>query len=145
MVVSIKIEIVLSLIWIFWLSKKKKSVLRRSKQAANLMKQIWDPWKQDVINKISWCFRQLSLKLFFCTNFGFICRTARLELEVKKVLSPVLSFYIQLLYKPHLGTWILPFGLLGSKRKISETTEFLLKQATFWGGFFNFLWPKKKS
>jgi hypothetical protein len=31
-----------------------------------------------------------------------------------------------------LGTCILPFGLLGSKKKISETTEFLLKYATFW-------------
>ena len=39
------------------------------------------------------------------------------------------QFYIQLLYRPHLGTWILPFGLLGSKWKISETTEFLLKYA----------------
>ena len=27
------------------------------------------------------------------------------------------QFYIQLLYRPHLGTWILSFGLLGSKRK----------------------------
>ena len=24
------------------------------------------------------------------------------------------QFYIQLLYRPHFGTWILPFGLLGS-------------------------------
>ena len=57
------------------------------------------------------------------------------------------QFYIQLLYRPHFGTWILPFGLLGStvgsKWKISEMTEFLLKYATFWGGFFNFLRAKK--
>ena len=31
----------------------------------------------------------------------------------KHELQP--QFYIQLLFKPHLGTWILPFGLLGSK------------------------------
>ena len=37
------------------------------------------------------------------------------------------QFYIQLLYRPHFGPWLLPFGLLGSKREISETTEFLLK------------------
>ena len=53
------------------------------------------------------------------------------------------QFYIQLLYRPHLGTCILPFGLLGSKKKISETTEFLLKYATFLGGFFMFSWAKK--
>ena len=52
------------------------------------------------------------------------------------------QFYIQLLFKPHLGIWFLPFGLLGSKEKISETTEILLKYATFSGGFFNFLWAK---
>ena len=52
------------------------------------------------------------------------------------------QFYIQLLYRPHLGTWFLPFGLLGSKWKISETMEFLLKYATFWGGFFMFSWGK---
>ena len=54
------------------------------------------------------------------------------------------QFYIQLLYRPHLRTWILPFGLLGSKRKISKTTEFLLKYATFWGGFFMFSRAKIK-
>ena len=37
------------------------------------------------------------------------------------------QFYIQLLYRPHLGTWILLSGLLGRKRKNSEATEFLLK------------------
>ena len=52
------------------------------------------------------------------------------------------QFYIQLLYRPYFGTWILPFGLLGSKWEISETTEFLLKYATFWGGFFMFSWAK---
>ena len=56
------------------------------------------------------------------------------------------QFYIQLLYKPHFGTWIVPFGLLGStvdsKWKNSETTEFLPKYATFWGGFFMFSWAK---
>jgi len=53
------------------------------------------------------------------------------------------QFYIQLLYRLHFGTWILPFGLLGSECKISETTEFLLKYATFWDGFFMFSWAKK--
>ena len=48
------------------------------------------------------------------------------------------QFYIQLLYRPLFGTWNLPFGLLGSKMKISEMTEFLLKYATFWGVFFMF-------
>ena len=52
------------------------------------------------------------------------------------------QFYIQLLCRPHLWTWILPFGLLGSKMKISETTEFLFNYATFLGGFLNFLWTK---
>ena len=52
------------------------------------------------------------------------------------------QFYIQLLYLPHLGPWILLFGLLGSKMKTSETTEFLLKSATFWGVFFMFSWSK---
>ena len=50
------------------------------------------------------------------------------------------SKYVQLLYRPHFG--ILPFGLLDSKMKISERMEFLLKYATFWSGFFMFLWSK---
>ena len=54
------------------------------------------------------------------------------------------QFYIQWLYRPHFGKWTLPFGLLGStvgsKWKIYETTEFLLKYATFWGSFFMFSW-----
>jgi hypothetical protein len=33
---------------------------------------------------------------------------------------------------------------MGSKRKISETTEFLLKYATFCGGFLMFSLPKKQ-
>ena len=33
---------------------------------------------------------------------------------------------------------ILPFGLLGSKEKIFETTKILLKYATFSGGFLMF-------
>ena len=36
----------------------------------------------------------------------------------------------------HLGCWAL-------LEKISETTEFVLKYATFWGGFFMFSWAKK--
>ena len=40
----------------------------------------------------------------------------------------------------HLGCW----AAIRQKGKISETTEFLLKYATFWSGFFNFLWAKKK-
>ena len=39
--------------------------------------------------------------------------------------------------------WEHEFCHLGSKSKISETTEFLLKYATFWGGFFMFSWAKK--
>ena len=42
-------------------------------------------------------------------------------------LSIYPQFYIQLLYRPHFGPWLLPFGLLGSKREFSETTEFLLR------------------
>ena len=56
-------------------------------------------------------------------------------------LIPILiqsQFYIQLLYRPHFGICFLPFGLLGSKKKISETTEFLFKYATF----FMFSWAK---
>ena len=45
-----------------------------------------------------------------------------------KLLSLIKSqFYIQLLYRPHLGTWILPFWQFGQNKKISETTEFLLR------------------
>ena len=40
------------------------------------------------------------------------------------------QFYIQLLYMLHFGICFLPFGLLGSKKKISEKTKFLLKFAT---------------
>ena len=36
----------------------------------------------------------------------------------------------------------MPFGLLGSKEKNSETTEILLKYATFSGVFLMFSWPK---
>ena len=42
-------------------------------------------------------------------------------------LRSISQFYIQLLYRSHFGPWLLPFGLLGSKREISETTEFLLR------------------
>ena len=51
------------------------------------------------------------------------------------------QFHIKLLYRPHFGTWTLPFGLLGSNREISETTEFLLFEvvfSTFWGQIFFF-------
>ena len=37
----------------------------------------------------------------------------------------------------------MPFGLLGSKEKNSETTEILLKYATFSGVFFNVFMAKK--
>ena len=38
----------------------------------------------------------------------------------------------------HLGCW----AAIRQKGKISETTEILLKYATFLGGFLNFLLPK---
>ena len=72
----------------------------------------------------------------------FLLRKLTWTLDLRDIYRKIYSaqFYIQLLYRPHFGTWILPFGLLGSKRKISYTTEFLLKYATFWakkkGKFF---------
>ena len=53
--------------------------------------------------------------------------------------------YKELYYRPHSGTRFRRFGPFwpgGQNGKISETTEFLLKYATFLGGFFNFLWAK---
>ena len=55
------------------------------------------------------------------------------------------EFYKELYYRLHLGTRFRHFGPFwpgGQNGKISETTEFLLKYATFLGGFFNFLWAK---
>ena len=68
-------------------------------------------------------------------NSYFYTKAHLVKIFLQFLLCFPSQFYIQLLYRPHLGTSILPFGLLGSKRKISETTEFLLKYATFWGVF----------
>ena len=48
----------------------------------------------------------------------------------------VAQFYLQLLYRLHFGTWILPFWLLGCIRKNFWKTEILLKYATFLDVFF---------
>ena len=49
------------------------------------------------------------------------------------------QLYIQLVYRPHFGTWILLFGPFGLWKK--SGFEFFC--TTFEGGFFNFLWAKK--
>ena len=49
------------------------------------------------------------------------------------------EFYKELYYRLHLGTRFCHFGPFwpgGQNGKISETTEFLLKYATFLGWFF---------
>ena len=75
--------------------------------------------------------RELNADKLWCTTAVIYFKNAQFAIRPQ--------FYIQLLYRPHLGTWILPFGQFRQNKKISETTEFLLKYATFWGGFFNFL------
>ena len=89
-------------------------------------------------------FKSVKKKAFSFTqaSLGFWILSVRVERPWERfsyicLILSVPQFYIQLLYRPHLGTWILPFGLSGSKRKISETTEFLLKYATFLGVFFH--------
>ena len=52
------------------------------------------------------------------------------------------QFYIQLVYKPHFGTWILLLGRLGSSGSKEKKCGFEFFWATFEGGFFNFLWAK---
>ena len=76
-------------------------------------------------------------------NSYFYTKAHLVKIFLQFLLCFPCQFYIQWLYRPHLGTWILPFRQFGQNKKISETTEFLLKYATFWGGFFNFLEAKK--
>ena len=55
--------------------------------------------------------------------------------------------YKQWFYKPYFEQDFSFLGRFGHSvfcwAEISETTEILLKYATFWGVFFNFLWAKK--
>ena len=66
-----------------------------------------------------------------CPLFGTTFTWTRVDTRVR-----------ELCYRPNSG---LPFSIFGPFRpylavlKISETTEFLLKYATFSSGFFNFL------
>ena len=53
------------------------------------------------------------------------------------------QFYIQLVYKPHFGTWILLFGPFRLCWQVGKKSGFEFFWATFEGGFFNFLWAKK--
>ena len=55
-------------------------------------------------------------------------------------------FYIQLLYRPHFGTWNLPFGLLGcwaGKGKYLKRRNFCLSMQLL-GVFFSTFWGQKK-
>ena len=91
-------------------------------------------YRQWTIGQPSWT-NALLWKLCACVCACWCLKTYRtckdcLQHMLPTVLQP--RFYIQLLlYRPHFGTWILPFGLLGSKRKKSETTEFLLIVSNF--------------
>ena len=58
------------------------------------------------------------------------------------------QFYIQLLYRPHFGTWILPFGLLGTHWAVSEKflkrRNFCLSMLLF-GVVFSTFWGQKNN
>ena len=54
------------------------------------------------------------------------------------------QFHIQLVYRPHFGTWILLFGPFGLSWQYGKKSGFEFFWATFEGGFFNFLWAKKR-
>ena len=60
--------------------------------------------------------------------------------------STILTVEVPVLYTVALKTtfWNMTSAIwaVGLEVKISETTEFLLKYATFWGGFFMFSWAK---
>ena len=60
------------------------------------------------------------------------------HLQIHSLIS---ECYKELYYRPHSGTRFRRFGPFwpgGQNGKISETTEFLLKYATFSGGFLPF-------
>ena len=46
------------------------------------------------------------------------------------------QFFIQLVYKPHLGTWILLFGLFGQLMAVRKNIKFQYLWAPFLGIFF---------
>ena len=65
--------------------------------------------------------------------------------SVMKFLWWWAQFYIQLLCKPHLETWILLFGPFGQLLAVREkNVSIILKYATFEGGFFTFSRAKNK-
>ena len=50
------------------------------------------------------------------------------------------QFYIQLVYKPQFGTWILLFGPFGQLRAVRKKKWIWVFLSNFWGCFFQILW-----
>ena len=59
------------------------------------------------------------------------------------IFYPIIQFYIQLVYKPQFGTWILLFGPFRQLRAVRKKKWIWVFLSHFWGCFFNFLWAKK--
>ena len=99
-----------------------------------------------------WHQDQLQKRLCGCprTHNGNSGRTSRRCVFVfhscyqqwRKFLAFGPQFYIQLVYKPHFGTWILLFGPFRQLRTVRKKSRFEFFWATFEGGFFNFLRAK---
>ena len=53
------------------------------------------------------------------------------------------QFYIQLVYKPHFGTWILLFGPFGQLRAAKKKKCICIFLSNFWGWFFQLFVGKK--
>ena len=90
-------------------------------------------WKYSVTltticNLLNFCRLDTSHHAFAETNGQILDWAFIMDVCTSSVGIWCLSqFYIQLLYRQHLGTWILPFWQFGQNKKISETTEFLLR------------------
>ena len=61
-----------------------------------------------------------------------------------KYIYGTAQFYIQLVYKPHFGTWILLFGPFGQLRAVRKKKWILVFLSNFWGWFFQLFGVKKK-
>ena len=86
----------------------------------------------DVLTDFDW------FKLAWIWQMPLMHRAVQEYQASQKDSLPVLrypQFYIQLIFKPHFGTWILLFGLFRQLRAVRKKSGFEFFWATFEGGF----------
>ena len=102
-------------------------------------------WVKYFVKKVGWLYSKhdiFSVIISYAIFFQSVL-TCAVPQNVLRFLTPFswrfhvrwsrweAQFYIQLLFKPHFGKWILPFGLLGSKKKFLKRRNFCLSMLLF--------------